>query len=179
MFISATIALMQVNSHTVRAISVMSTQVGNLISLVQSSPLKRRSPADGESADFSGMSPLINYPHKTDLCHHLSPLLEAVPNFSVLPLSTEHTCCTMLSLCDICWIIRRSLSERVTWAESYIVFLAALEQWISSGIKLTASNSEVPTCSAWVRISEPFTSLLIQPECSIHIVRTQVSTIAA
>lgn len=177
MFTSATVPLMQVNSHTVRAISVMSIQVGNLISLEQYSPLTRRSPAEGESADFSRMSALINYPHKTDLCHHLSPLLEAVLIFSVVPPSTEHTCCTMLSLCDIGGIIRRSLSERVTWAESYIIFLAALEQWNSSGIKLTASNSEVPTCSAWVWISEPFKSLFIQPECTIHIVRTRASTI--
>jgi len=70
----------------------MSIQVGNLISLVQHSPLKCRSPVEGESADFSGMSPLINYPHKADLCHHLSLVLEAVTLliFSSLLQSTPH-----------------------------------------------------------------------------------------
>lgn len=54
-----------------------------------------------------------------------------------------------------------------------------LEQWNSSGIKLMPADSEVPACTERVQIFEPFKSQFIQPEYTIQIFHTQVSTIAA
>lgn len=58
-----------------------------------------------------------------------------------LPQSTPHIWSVLFMISVRLWCF---MSERTTWAESYTIFLAELEQWNSSGIKLMPSDSEVP-----------------------------------
>ncbi len=171
-----TISLMPASTHNVGVSFAMSIQVGNLISLVQHSPLKRRSPVEGKVLIFSGMSPLINYPHKADSCHHLSLLLEAVLIFSSLP--CQHGTHRKWSVYNIGYIVMFHVGPDHVARELQHHF-PELEQWNSSGIKLMPADSEVSACRERVQIFEPFKSQFIQPECTIQIFHTQVSAMAA